>query len=327
MTLEDIKEDICRRIDKFEVNEFILNKKDINNIPNINELFEYLFGLYLNEHKLSEIVSERFKSQVLTIDKIEEWFGEDFLSKKHVYYYGKHTVYGGYKNIFALGSSQIEVASDALVFGFHKSNIKLCEKSKLYSNDDCVFIGKHNSQVYIMFDSNSCGTLFNNSFCENHSNNAIIETHDNSCVETFNHAHVSAFDNSHITCYDYSRVDSYHGNVHIKLNDYSSAYCCEPNVHLLCEDNSIAYIFNVNDNKYQCGNCECNSSFELRNDSIINVYTKTNAIKATDHAVIRDYTDMHANPFDYSFVLWMNKMRAWYNAHDEDAQLTFLTKE
>lgn len=316
-TLEEIKQDICNRIDKFDNNESHINKRDIDNLPNINELFEYLFGLYLNETNLSDVVNQRFKSQVLTVDKIDEWFGEAFLTKKHVYYYGKHIVYGGYNNIFALGSSQIEVDSDAVVFGFQKSHIKLCEKSTLYANNDCTFVAINKSHVHIMQDSNSSGSLFHNVFCENYSNNSDIEAYDDSCVELYNHSHVSAFNNSHITCFDYSHVDTYLGNAHVKLNNYSSAYCSLPNVHLLCRDNSTAYMFNVRDTEYNCGICECDGCFELHDDSIINVYTKTNAIKATDHAVVRDYTDMHANPFDCSFVLWMNKMRAWYNETDQ----------
>lgn len=322
-SLEEIKGEICLRIERFDVKEIFTKKVNINQCNNINDLFNYVFVLNNNERKedVLTIFSNRLKSNVFAIDNIIDWFGEDFLTSNHVYCYGEHRIFGGYKNIFAIGTSTIEVGNDAQVFSFQNATVNLTQKSQLYATDNSRFTANNYSNVYIHEGSNVRGVLYNTSSCENYGNDAFIEAHDNSIVETYNHSCVNAFDSSLIKCYDQSSVNTYNGNVCVILKNYSNCFCCEPTIDLLCEDNSTAYIFNTKDYDRKCN---CGGHIEVRDDSTINVYTKTPPIKSWNHAVVKDYTDIHCHPFDSAFVLWMNKMRAWYDAHDNEYKVDYI---
>lgn len=320
-TIEEIKKDICNRIDKFDKDEIYINKKKINEIENIDDIFEYLFMFGCEEVVMTQQISQRLTSQVITIDKLIEWFGEEYLTNKNVYYCGQHLVYGGIKNIIALGTCELEVSNDALVFGFQSSKINLKQKATLYAIDNCQFVANNFSNVYIMEKSNVDGTLYNYSHCTNNSNCASIECYDNTEVDLYNGAKVTAFDSSVVRAYNTSIVITRKGDCTVYLYNSSTCFCWNPNAKLHCYDNTITNVEYVVDTK-----CEINGHIMATHNAIVKLYSKTKKIQAYGHCVICDYTDTHSQPFENAFILWMNKMKTWYKSNDE-GKITFIKNE
>lgn len=319
--LEQIKLDICARIEKYDTQENTINNKFVNETNTIKELFEYLFAFGNEEVIMSNIISDRLKSQVITIDKLEEWFGEEFLTQHNVYYYGKHIVYGGFKNVIVLGCAQIEVGSDALVYSFQNSTVNLTHKSTLYANDNSVFYANHYSNVYVMKYSNVKGQTFNYSHCTNNSNNAFINAFDNSEIDLYYRARVISHGNSIIRAYNDSIVLTFNvGNCCISLQHNAICYCNNPSAHIICENKSTAII----DFDNSIDKIKVVGMIEAKHNSLVKLYCDVRTMKVRDNAVVLDYTDTHCHPFDDTFILWMNKMQAWYNTKQSGHELTFI---
>lgn len=321
LSIEEIKEEIINRIDMYDSHELSIQKHQIIKCKNYKELLNYLFAY--NEHKdaISYIVSDRLSKQIFNSDILNKWFDEKFLIKNHIYTHGEHKVYGGYKYIFAIATSVIEVSNEAEVFGFQNATINLTQKSSLYANDKCSFIAYDKSNVYVEKFSSCRGVLKDYSFCENFSDNTILDCKDHSYTKCYNSSNVDVYDYATVEAYDHSKVIIFSGTPKITLFNYSFCHSLTANADITSKNFSNVIIEYCHNYKTPCEIC---GTITAQDNSSVRILNNTKNITVKDNAVIMDYTDSHTHTKDKSVIIWMNKLKTWFNELKPNEKSSFI---